>query len=143
MNFRSKEEEKYGLASLKASGGNVDAIVMTLLCEELQKRNEKSKVLIVISDGAPCGTEKTRFTKSYRGVTYKKPDHYQGYYDIPDQELNACIRYWRKKGIKIIGIALDDVNKIKAIYEEGCLDCRDLSKVPVELVKIFKKYVLK
>ena len=143
VNFRSKEEEKYGLASLKASGGNVDAIVMTLLCEDLQKRNEKSKVLIVISDGAPCGTEKTRFTKSYRGVPYKKPDHYQGYYDIPDQELNACIRYWRKKGIKIIGIALDDVNKIKAIYEEGCLDCRDLSKVPVELVKIFKKYVLK
>ena len=143
VNFRSKESEKYALASLTANGGNVDTIVMTLLCEELKLRQEKSKVLIVISDGAPCGTEKTHSVNSYRGVPYKNLDGYSGYYDAADQELNACIRYWRKKGIKIIGIALDDVKKIKAIYEEGCLDCRDLSKLPVELVKIFKKFVLK
>lgn len=143
VNFRSKESEKYALASLKAAGGNVDTIVMTLLCEELKLRSEKSKVLIVISDGAPCGSENTRYCKSYRGVPFKVPEDFPGYFDVADQELNACIRYWRKKGIKIIGIALDDVKKIKAIYEEGCLDCRDLSKLPVELVKIFKKYVLK
>ena len=143
VNFRSKESEKFALASLKAGGGNVDTMVMTLLCEELKKRSEKSKVLIVISDGAPCGSERTNSAVSYRGIPYKVPEDYSGYFDIADLELNACIRYWRKKGIRIIGIALDDVKKIKAIYEEGCLDCRDLSKLPVELVKIFKKYVLK
>lgn len=143
VNFRSKESEKYTLGSIDAFGGNVDTYVLTALCEEMLKRKEKSKVVIVVSDGAPCGT--TGNANNFRGIQYKTLNSKNSYIanDEADQELNACVRFYRKKGLKIIGVALDDDESIKAIYEEGTLDCTDLSRLPSEMVKLFKKYVLK
>ena len=143
VNFRSKESEKYTLGSIDAFGGNVDTYVLTALCEEMLKRKEKSRVVIVVSDGAPCGT--TGNANNFRGVQYKTLNSKNTYIanDEADQELNACVRFYRKKGLKIIGVALADDESIKAIYEEGTLDCTDLSRLPSEMVKLFKKYVLK
>lgn len=135
-NFDSNEKEKYALTNIDASGGNVDTVVLSGLCEQMLSRPEDKKVVIVISDGEPCRySEETR--TEFGGVPFKDLNDYER------EELNACVRYYRKKGVKIIGIAIDSAKKIKDIYEDGFLDCTSLNKLPVEMVKIFKRYVLK
>lgn len=141
-NFDSDEKEKYALTQIEADSGNVDTVILTGLCEQMLERPEEKKVVIVISDGAPCaltGDEKA----SFNGTPIRREvDGYRGG-NYASRELNACVRHYRKKGVKIIGIAIDDLEDIKGIYEEGTLDCTDLDKLPNELVKIFKRYVLK
>lgn len=139
VNFSGSILEKYAISQIEAENGNIDTMAVTALAEELLSRKEESKVLVVISDGAPCGTGSS--SNNFHGVQYKKLNCTHSDKDM--QELNACVRYWRKKGIKIIGVAIDDLELIKGIYEEGTLDCTDLNKLPTELLKIFKKYVLK
>ena len=134
--FNSKDENRYRIASIEPEWGNIDTEVLTMACEEISKRDEKNKVVIVISDGLPCSYETH---KNYRGVAYKNDKRM----DIESLELNACVRYWRKKGISIIGVAIDEVDVIKRIYEESVLDCTDLDKLPHQMVRIFQKYVLK
>ncbi len=143
VNFKTKESEKYTLGNIEALECNMDTYVLTGLCEEMLKRKEKSKVIIVISDGAPCGDGTN--CGNFRGVHYKTLNSNSGYIsnDRDNQQLNACVRYYRKKGLRIIGVALDDDESIKAIYEEGTLDCTDLSKLPGEMTRLFKRYVLK
>lgn len=144
-NFISSDKEKYSLVNLCDRWGNIDTMVLTGLCEEMLKREERSKVVIVISDGLPCGLCDSIQKDNFKGVPLKKLDIEDSYYsnDYEMQELNACIRYYRKKGIKLIGVAIDQQKFIKAIYEEGVLDCTDLNKLPIEMLKLFKKYVLK
>ena len=134
--FYSKEENKYRIASLRPEWGNIDTEVLTLVCEEISKREETNKVVIVISDGLPCSYENH---SNYRGLSFKNNKKM----DEESLELNACVRYWRKKGISIIGVAIDEVDVIKRIYEESVLDCTDLDKLPHQMVRIFQKYVLK
>lgn len=139
-NYESNDKEKYSLSNIKAYYGNVDTLVLTGLCDDLLKRKEESKVMIVISDGAPCGFNGTYTNGNYKGVPFKKLNCCC---DDEMKELNACVRYYRKKGIKVIGVAIDEVATIKGIYEEGTLDCTDLKKLPISMLKLFKKYVLK
>lgn len=136
-NFDTNDKERYNLAKITAHGGNIDTIILSGLCEQMLSRPEDKKVVIVISDGEPCGIYTEKKPINFRGVPFKDLDDYEM------EELNACVRYYRKKGIKIIGIAIDDAKNIKKIYEDGFLDCTDLKKLPVEMVKIFKRYVLK
>ena len=144
-NFVSNNKEKFSLVNIEARSGNIDTIVLTGLCEEMLKREEKSKVVIVISDGLPCGLDDNIIKDNFKGVPLKilNSDDVRYREDYDMQELNACVRYYRKKGIKIIGVAIDEKDGIKAIYEEGTLDCTDLKKLPIEMLKLFKKYVLK
>lgn len=144
-NFKSIDKEKYTLGSISANSGNIDTMVLSGLCEEILKRPEKSKVVIVISDGAPCGDSYNSSVKDFKGIPFKKLNSENNLIanDIDNQHLNACVRYYRKKGVKVIGVAIDDGESIKAIYEDGTLDCTKLEKLPTEMVKLFKCYVLK
>lgn len=142
-NFDSSEKEKYALTQITADGGNIDTVILTGLCEQILARPEEKKVVIVISDGAPCRIENGIDKESFNGVRLKDQLNCRRGMDYASRELNACVRYYRKKGVKIIGIAVDELEDIRGIYEEGTLDCTDLNKLPNELVKIFKRYVLK
>ena len=144
-NFVSNNKEKFSLVNIQDRSGNIDTIVLTGLCEEMLKREEKSKVVIVISDGLPCGLDDNIIKDNFKGVPLKilNSDDVRYREDYDMQELNACVRYYRKKGIKVIGVAIDEEDGIKAIYEEGTLDCTDLNRLPIEMLKLFKKYVLK
>lgn len=144
-NFVSNNKEKFSLVNIQDRSGNIDTMVLTGLCEEMLKREEKSKVVIVISDGLPCGLDDNIIKDNFKGVPLKilNSDDVRYREDYDMQELNACVRYYRKKGIKVIGVAIDEEDGIKAIYEEGTLDCTDLNRLPIEMLKLFKKYVLK
>lgn len=141
VNYISNDKEKYSLANIEALYGNVDSIALSTLCEEVMKRPESKKVVIVISDGAPCGFGNN--PDNYKGVPVDLSKYHHNRYNCA--LLNAVVRYYRKKGIKIIGVSIDDYDDIKRIYEEGTIDCSQskLDNLPNELLKIFKKYVLK
>lgn len=140
-NYETNDKEKYSLTNIRAYAGNVDTLILTGLCEDLLKRKEENKVMIVISDGAPCSFSSSYQKGNYKGVPFKKLNCRQD--DAEMRELNACVRYYRKKGVKVIGVAIDEADAIKGIYEEGTLDCTNLSKLPTGMLKLFKKYVLK
>lgn len=137
-NFETNVEEGYTLAGIDASGGNIDTVVLAGLAEELLKRQEQSKVLIVISDGLPCGYGGDE--SDYKGTPLKSDLRSE---DYEVALLNAEVRYYNKKGLKVIGVSIDEYEDIKRIYEDGTVDCTNLERLPVEMVKIFKKYVLK
>lgn len=136
-NFESTYDQTMSLAQIEAGGGNFDSFVLAGLCNELLERNEKHKVLIVISDGYPCGPY-ADVNEKFKNIPVKNEIK-----DCCSRLLNAIVRYYRKKGIKIIGISIDCFEDIQTIYEDGTLDCTDLNKLPIEMTKIFKKYVLK
>ena len=135
-NYKSftPNDNKYAIPSIDPCGCNYDTEVVTTLCEELQQREEKSKVLIMISDGQPCTDTDV---DNYRGVPFKENLRYNA------AELNACVRYWRKKGINIFGVCIDEYENIKDIYENCVIDCTEKDNLSKELVKIFSRYVLK
>lgn len=112
--------DKYRLADIKARSENRDGLALKIMCERMMKMDEEIKLLIVISDGAPCDS-------GYGGPT-------------AEREMKEICREYRKKGITIIAAAIgNDRDAIQRIYEKGFLDISDLSKLPKTLVGLIKK----
>ena len=95
--------------------------LFTIATEELLARREKEKILIVISDGLPCGTK--------------------GCEGSPESAVTAAVDYARSRGIKVVGIYIDDVVKeadrksYEAMYGTSCL-FTDTDHVADELTKV-------
>ena len=114
--------DKYRLADVSARSQNRDGLALKLMCERMMKMDEDFKLLIVISDGAPCDYD------------YSGPS--------AEREMQEICREYRKKGITIIAAAIgDDREAIQRIYQKGFLDISDLSKLPKTLVGLIKKEI--
>ncbi len=100
---------------------NADYHDITIATEELLKRNEKEKILIVISDGLPCGTK--------------------GCDGSPQGAVTAAVEYARSRGIKVVGIYIDDVVReadrqaYGAMYGTSCV-FTDTDHVADELARV-------
>ena len=115
--------DKYRLSDISAINGNRDAAAIAYMSEKLLKRSEADKVLIVISDGWP--TECAFYS-----------------YDAEEDTI-ITIQKYRKKGINIIGAVVDCYEDIERIYgKRNCLDLTDLTKLPVVLAAMVKRYIL-
>lgn len=117
-------EDKYRLSSIEAQGNNVDGMAIAYNCEKLLKRNEKKKVLIVISDGLPCA------------------------YGMNNQDsLKLAIQMvqkYRKKGIEVFGAVIDgEKERIQEIYGDRTMDCTDLESLSPELCGLVKRFIIK
>lgn len=142
VNYNSKQGEEYSLGDIDCMHANMDAVVLNGLCTNIMRRSEEKKVVIVISDGCP---HIHSHDKNFKGLDVQY-DKFARYHNGEAMAyLNTVVRYYRKKGIKIIGVSLDDYEYIKAIYEQGTLDCSgaNLKNLPNALLKIFKSYVLR
>ena len=90
--------------------------------ERLLKRPEEQKVLIVISDGMPCG-----------------PSFYS---QDRDEDTAIAIKTYRKKGINIFGAVVDDWEDVSRLYgEEYSFECMDGEKLERQLIRLVKKYL--
>lgn len=90
--------------------------------ERLLKRLEEQKVLIVISDGMPCG-----------------PSFYS---QDRDEDTAIAIKTYRKKGINIFGAVVDDWEDVSRLYgEEYSFECMDGEKLERQLIRLVKKYL--
>lgn len=100
---------------------NADYHDITIATEELLARPEREKILIVISDGLPCGT------KGCKGS--------------PNEAVREAVEYARSRGIKVVGIYIDDVVKdadrkaYEYMYGTSCV-FTDTDHVGDELAKV-------
>ena len=110
------KQDSSRLMGITARGRNNDGQVIAYAIQRMLEREERTKVIIVISDGQPHETVHMRDT----------------------------IQRGRKAGIKIIGAAIgDDAENIKALYgEENFLNITELNNLPKSMVALIKRYIV-
>ena len=115
-------KDRYRLAQIQAIANNIDGAAITYIGEKLLKRPEEQKVLIVISDGQPCGPS---------------------FYSVdPDEDTVLAIKQYRKKGINIIGAVVDEWEKVSHLYgEQYAFDCKDGKELERQLIRLVKRYI--
>lgn len=111
----------------REGGGNNDADSILIATEELIRRKERNKILIVISDGLPCGSQ------AYQGVG-------------PENAVKLAVENARRHGIKVVGIYIEEVvnNGIRSRYEDMYgLSCvfTDTDHISDELAKVMSSWV--
>lgn len=105
---------------------NADYHDITIATEELLARPEREKILIVISDGLPCGTK--------------------GCNGSPNEAVKEAVEIARSRGIKVVGIYVDDVVRAadRKAYEEmygtSCV-FTDTDHIGDELARVMTTWV--
>lgn len=112
----------------RAGGGNMDGYSIRVALKELTKRNEKKKVLIILSDGQPAGN----------GCYYG---------GRAERDVKEAIRSGRKDGVHIFNIMFGEeyqrkrmIDSFKFMYEKGIVSCEpDL--ITNELLRVVKREI--
>lgn len=112
----------------RASGGNKDGYSIRIATKELEKRPEKDKILIVLSDGLPS---------NYNGRIAGELD------------VREAVKEARKKGIVVIAIMFGTeefrnayIDNYKYMYDKNIIAC-DPKDIPQQLTKVFKAIIAK
>lgn len=105
-------------------GGNKDGFSIRVCAEELSKRKEQKKILIVLSDGMPTD--------------------YNGGVKAALEDVKAAVNEARKKGIILIAVFFGDENTrtilkedYKFMYEKNLISC-DVNDITKNLTKLVK-----
>lgn len=112
----------YRMMDMSARGCNRDGAALRYVAEQLVKRPEQHKLLILISDGQPSA------------------DGYSG--TGAEADLRGIRREYTNKGVTLFAAAIgDDRQNIERIYQEGYLDITDLNQLPQNLAKLIARYI--
>ena len=115
-------DDKYRLMDIKARGSNRDGAALRFVAEQLSKRSEDVKILILISDGQPAHI-------GYSGTA-------------AEEDLRGIKQEYQRKGILFIAAAIgDDKDNIERIYGNSFLDITDLTQLPIKLASVIKKHL--
>ena len=110
------------LMDISARGSNRDGAALRYVAEQLSKRREDVKILILISDGQPAH-------HGYSGTA-------------AEEDLRGIKREYSRKGILFVAAAIgDDKENIDRIYGDSFLDITDLNKLPFALTNVVKRYI--
>ena len=113
----------------REGGGNNDADSVAIATEELLKRKERDKILIIISDGLPCSSY------AYPGKR-------------PETAVKMAVERARACGIKVVGIYIEETvnlgirNEYDEMYGHACV-FTDTDHIAEELGNIMSGWVLK
>lgn len=109
------------------NGGNKDGYDIRVCTEDLMKRKEKDKILIVMSDGLPSDYETIN----------------------PQDDVKDAVKCARRKGIIVIPIFFGDsyfresaLSAYEYMYEKNIINSAP-EELPTRLVKLFEALVLK
>lgn len=124
----SKHNQCYNAeTNLSPDNGNKDGLSIRVATKELMKRNERHKVLIVLSDGKPSAYTNKEF----------------GYADV-----RKAVKEARKEGIKVLSIYLEreearkkEIEIYRKMYQQGIIACEP-SKISTELIREVKKELI-
>jgi cobalamin biosynthesis protein CobT len=115
-------DDKYRLMDISARGSNRDGAALRYVAEQLSKRTEEVKMLILVSDGQPADI-------GYGGTA-------------AEEDLRGVKREYAKKGILFVAAAIgNDKESIERIYGDSFLDITDLNKLPVALTNVIKRHI--
>ena len=107
---------------ISARGTNRDGAALRDVPQRLAKRTEDVKLLMLVSDGQPADT---------------------GYFGTAaEEDLRGVKQEYQRKGILFVAAAIgSDKENIERIYGDSFLDISDLSKLPVKLAGIIKRFI--
>ena len=116
------QNDRYRLMDISARGSNRDGAALRYVAERLAKRTEDVKLLMLVSDGQPADT---------------------GYFGTAaEEDLRGVKQEYQRKGILFVAAAIgSDKENIERIYGDSFLDISDLSKLPVKLAGIIKRFI--
>ena len=115
-------DDKYRMMDIAARGSNRDGAALRFVAEQLSRRPEAVKILILVSDGQPADT-------GYSG-------------SAAEEDLRGIKQEYQRKGILFVAAAIgDDKQNIERIYGDAFLDITDLNQLPVKLTGVVKRHV--
>lgn len=114
--------DRYRLMDITARSNNRDGAPLRYMAERLSRRPEDVKLLFLVSDGQPYGN---------------------GYYGTAaEEDLRGIRQEYQRKNILFVAAAIgSDKENIERIYGDSFLDITDLSKLPVKLAGIIKRFI--
>lgn len=114
-------DDKYRLMDISARQSNRDGAALRFVAEQLSKRTEDVKLLILVSDGQPAAF-------GYSGTA-------------AEEDLRGIKQEYRRKGILFVAAAIgSDKQNIERIYGDSYMDITDLNQLPVKLTSIVKRF---
>lgn len=115
-------DDKYRMMDIAARGSNRDGAALRFVAEQLSKRPEAVKILILVSDGQPADS-------GYGG-------------SAAEEDLRGIKQEYQRKGILFVAAAIgDDKQNIERIYGDSFLDISDLNQLPTKLTAVVKRHV--
>ena len=115
-------DDRYRMMDISARDCNRDGAALRYVAEQLAHRPEDIKLLMLISDGQPAD---------------------DGYYGAAaEEDLRGIKHEYQRKGVLFIAAAIgSDKENIERIYGNSFLDITDLTKLPVKLAGIIKRFI--
>ena len=115
-------DDRYRMMDISARGSNRDGAALRYVAEQLSRRSEDVKLLMLVSDGQPADTD-------YYGTA-------------AEEDLRGVKQEYQRKGILFVAAAIgSDKENIERIYGDSFLDISDLNKLPVKLAGIIKRFI--
>ena len=115
-------DDRYRMMDISARGSNRDGAALRFVAERLVHRPEDIKLLMLVSDGQPADA-------GYGGTA-------------AEEDLRGIKHEYQRKGVLFIAAAIgSDKENIERIYGDAFLDITDLTKLPVKLVGIIKRFI--
>lgn len=115
-------DDKYRMMDISARGANRDGAALRFVAEQLSKRTEEIRLLILISDGQPADW-------GYGGTA-------------AEEDLRGIKQEYRRKGLIFVAAAIgDDKENIERIYGDSFMDISDLNQLPIKLAATLKRYI--
>jgi len=116
------KKDRYRLMDISSRWGNHDGAALRFAAERLLKRPEKTKLLVLVSDGQPSAV-------GYEGAA-------------AEDDLRAIKKEYERKGVALFAAAIgDDKPNIERIYGSGFLDITDLNKLPMNLTRLISAHL--
>lgn len=114
--------DRYRMMDISARCNNRDGAALRYVSEQLAKRPEDIKLLMLVSDGQPADI---------------------GYYGTAaEEDLRGIRQEYQRKGVLFVAAAIgSDKENIQRIYGDSFLDITDLNKLPVKLAGIIKRFI--
>jgi len=115
-------DDRYRLMDISAHSCNRDGAALRFVAEQLSRRPEEVKMLMLVSDGQP-------FDDDYMGTA-------------AEEDLRGIQKEYQRKGLLFIAAAIgDDRENLQRIYGESYLDISDLSQLPIKLTQVVKRHI--
>jgi len=112
----------YRLMDIRDRSNNRDGAALRFVAEQLSRRPEEVKMLMLVSDGQPCD---------------------DGYYGTAaEEDLRGIQHEYERKGLLFLAAAIgDDRESLQRIYGSSYLDISNLSQLPIKLTQAVKRHM--
>ena len=115
-------DDKYRMMDISARNNNRDGAALRYVMEQLAKRPEDVRLLIIVSDGQPADS-------GYGG-------------SAAEADLRGVKKDCERKNVLLVAAAIgDDKPSIERIYGDSFMDITNLEQLPQKLTQVVKRHI--